>query len=71
MIDNGFGGKDETLMQEHFEALVGSSRRAGEMSYLWSNSYPQGKLHTKEDIFEKRAKSAGFTDEQIEYFYSL
>lgn len=76
MINNGFGGKDEILMQEHFEELVGGKRRAERMLHLWNISYkcdmrPQGKLHTKKDIFETKAIGENFTFEQIQCFYEL
>jgi len=76
MIDNGFGGNNETVTQDHFEALVGGPKRAAKLLYLWKTAFkcdmrPQGKLHTREDIFEKNAKTAGFTKQQILCFYDL
>lgn len=78
-IGNGFGGKDETLMQEQFENLVGEISKAERLMQLWNNSYPvgtkldflYGRGRTKEQIFERKAKTEDFTQEQINCFYEL
>jgi hypothetical protein len=78
-IDNGFGGKDETLMQEQAIFLIGEVSKLERLMQLWKNSYPcgtkldflYGRGRTKEQIFERKAKTEGFTDKQIECFYEL
>lgn len=78
-IDNGFGGKDEAAMQEHFEHLVGSVAKTNRFLRLWNNSYKSGTKYdflmgrgkTKEEVFEAKAKAEGFTQEQIECFYEM
>jgi len=80
-IDNGFGGKDEQAMQEHFEYLVGGVAKAERLMWLWNNSYPNGSkydqtfktghYHSKENVFEYKAKAEGFTQEQINCFHAL
>ena len=78
-IDNGFGGKNETLMQEQFEELVGGVVKAERLMRIWNNSYKcgtkydflMGRGRTKEQVFERKAKSEGFTEQQISYFYQL
>jgi len=78
-VDNGFGGKDEQVMQENFEELCGGYKRAERLMYLWNNSYKTGTKYdflmgggrSKIEVFEKKAKEDGFTKKQIECFYSL
>jgi len=77
-IDNGFGGKDEQAMQDHFEDLVGGVARAERMMMLWNGSYPCGSkydkdfhtgfYHSKQEVFEEKAKHEGFTQEMIDCF---
>lgn len=78
-IDNGFGGKDEQAMQDNFEDLCGGVAKAEHLMRIWNNSYKKGSKYdflmgrgrTKQEVFEKEAKSQGFTDKQIKCFYSL
>ncbi len=67
---------DEREKQDHFIHLMGGTNKSDNIQYIWNNSYPcdmrpQGKLHTREQIFRKRAKDEGYTDEQIDYFLNL
>ena len=67
---------DEQTATYYFENMVGGTAKADEMLRLWRDSYqcdmrPQGKLHTRQEVFEKKAKRAGFTQEQIDCFYNL
>jgi len=67
---------DEQVMTDHFEHLVGGVAKAQRMMHLWNTTYkcdmrPQGKLHTKEELFEAKCKAEGFTQEQILCFYEL
>lgn len=78
-IDNGFGGKDETAMQEQFEELVGGVAKAESLMRIWNNSYKNGTKYdflmgrgkTKEEVFEAKAKAEGFTQQQINCFYEM
>lgn len=78
-IDNGFGGKDEQKMQDHFEELVGGVARATQMLNLWNQSYQRGTMTDflqghgtlKKQAFERAAKREGFTQEMIDCFYEL
>ncbi len=67
---------DEQTATYEFENMVGGTAKADELLRYWRNSYqcdmrPQGKLHTREDVFERTAKRNGFTQEQIDRFYLL
>ena len=78
-FDNGFGGTDEQLMTEHFEYLVGGKVNATRLLELWKLSRAEGpqlgimrgRGRTKKDMFAKRAKDEGFTQEQLDCFYEL
>jgi len=80
-IDNGFGGKDEQAMQDHFEELVGGARKAERLLWLWNDSYPvgtkydkdfkTGHYHSAEEVFEAKAKREGYTQEMINCFHAL
>lgn len=78
-IDNGFGGKDEAAMQEHFEHLVGGVAKAERLLWLWKNSFKSGTKYDflmgrgkiREEVFEAKAKAEGFTQNQIECFYEM
>lgn len=79
VVKNCFGGKDERAMTDNFEELCGGVKKAQRLFQLWKNSYSAGTKfdmlygngQTKSQVFEKKAKQEGFTDEQIKYFYLL
>ena len=67
--------KDEQLMTESFEELVGGVSKARQLFNLYKNSHSHNPLYgekrTKQQVFETKAKNEGFTNEQIQFFYEL
>lgn len=67
--------RDEQAETDHFESACGSVDKAQRLFRIWQNSYAS--IHpnpryskTREKVFEASAKSAGYTDEQIQAFYA-
>lgn len=70
---------DEQAATEAFEDLCGGVNKAQRLLQLYKNSYPSGTEYdrlmgrgkTKEEVFARKAKQAGFTDEQIDALLDL
>lgn len=68
---------DEQERQDYFVELCGGTNKADALERIYKESYPCShpldifKKYTKEDIFRMKAKKAGFTNKQINYFLSL
>jgi len=73
---NPFGGVDEQAATDMFEEAVGGVKKAEQMMGLWNNTFktdmrPQGRLHTKEELFRTKAITEGFKDEHVDLFLAL
>lgn len=66
---------DEQAVTDHFEEVCGSVDKAWRLFNIWQNSYAHDHPNprwsqTREQVFEARAKDAGYTNEQIQAFYA-
>ena len=79
VIKDEWGRMDESATQEAFEFYVGGVKRAESLLHLWNTSYPIGTRYdflygrgkTKVDVFYNKAKSEGYTEEEIDAFMLL
>ena len=68
---------DEDATMRAFEEYVGGVRRAERLMYLWNNTYPGIRVSvfdppkSKSEIFRKKAKGEGFTDNEADAFLML
>ncbi len=67
--------KDEQALTDRFEELCGSVDKAQRLFRIWQNAYahdhPMKQYSlTREQVFERQAKSAGYTQQQINAFYA-
>jgi len=67
---------DEATKHAKFEDAVGGVKKAYQMLRIWNDSYkcdmrPQGRLHTKTEVFTNNALRNNFTLKQIDMFLSL
>jgi len=68
----------EQERQEHFIENWGRNK-CDELYRLWKNTYPKycslndeyPEQHTKEEVFESKAKEQGFSKAMVKEFYSL
>ena len=73
-IKNDFGFVDEQVTQDKFIDFIGGGLRADRLQNVYRNSYPgwiRGKKVSASEIFEINAKSADFSQEEIDAFLSL
>ena len=75
-IPSPFGtGIDEFAMQEQMVDIVGGTKKADRLSYLYNNSYPIDmgwrNKKTKGEVFRSKAKREGFTDNQVDAFLQI
>lgn len=67
---------DEQKEQDRFLRLVGGSKKADRLQYIWGNSCPHStssifKKISKEEDFRENAKINGFSKKQIDAFLKL
>lgn len=71
------GFNDERATQDAFVEYVGGPGQADQLSRIYQNSYPHGAndmdpyYKTKDQVFRIRALRDGFTDEDVDAFFSL
>ena len=78
-IEYPWGDIDEKATQDAFIDFVGGTAKADRLQLLNMNSYPMGTAldrlngrgKTKEQVFRRKAKNAGYTDRQVTAFLML